>query len=389
MRNEKICDLSKWGGGEYSDFLKTIFKNRGFTLVELLVVIAIIGILIGLLLPAVQAAREAARRMQCTNQLKQLGIAVHNFHDVRNGVVPLCVPITSWSTPSRASFFVLVLPYMERQATYDLVVQKTNGLTASMNNDTFWNTLTEEERKSMFIPGYLCPSRRPSDANNLIEDGLTTTTDGELRNGGKYGPQTDYAVVIGVSEVGNDDSGGWLTRLWNADKKIIVGPIRDAVKVGPTIKEWEPRDSFAFWLDGTTNQIIVGEKHIPQDWLGKCYVASSTPDEHPSWDCSAFSFTGAHTTWAIARSFRGKIASSVNDKTGGLSAYSDRNNGMHWGSYHPGVCNYLMGDGSVRPISVTVPTGSPWTDPGVESNPSNSIIGKLGCVADGQPIPSL
>ncbi|MDR1960617.1 MAG: DUF1559 domain-containing protein, partial [Planctomycetaceae bacterium] len=77
-------------------------------------VIAIIGILIALLLPAVQAAREAARRMQCTNNLKQIGLAVHNFHDTRQGLTPLCV-----GNYDKVSFFYLLCPYIEQQPLYD------------------------------------------------------------------------------------------------------------------------------------------------------------------------------------------------------------------------------------------------------------------------------
>ena len=92
--------------------------RRGFTLVELLVVIAIIGILIALLLPAVQAAREAARRMQCTNNLKQLALACHNHHDT-NGELPS----GTMCDPSRGSFgfswIAQVLPHIEMESLYD------------------------------------------------------------------------------------------------------------------------------------------------------------------------------------------------------------------------------------------------------------------------------
>src|SRR5499427_6896199 len=88
-------------------------KRRAFTLVELLVVIAIIGVLVALLLPAVQAAREAARRMRCQNNLKQIGIAAHNFHDV-NGELPRAFsPITG------LSWQVNILPFIEQQSLYN------------------------------------------------------------------------------------------------------------------------------------------------------------------------------------------------------------------------------------------------------------------------------
>src|SRR5207237_1675079 len=92
--------------------------RRAFTLVELLVVIAIIGVLVALLLPAVQQAREAARRMTCTNNLKQIGIALHNHHDVKLTFPPGGMNTGHNGTPVYTTWTVEILPFMEQQALF-------------------------------------------------------------------------------------------------------------------------------------------------------------------------------------------------------------------------------------------------------------------------------
>lgn len=125
--------------------------KRGFTLVELLVVIAIIGILVGLLLPAVQAAREAARRMQCTNNLAQLGLASHNF-EFNYGTLPAGVsnpdgPIRYEPLGNHTSWTVQLLPYLEQSAAYKLFNQEL-GVYASENLPV----------RNAVIPTFICPS---------------------------------------------------------------------------------------------------------------------------------------------------------------------------------------------------------------------------------------
>ncbi|WP_153558713.1 DUF1559 family PulG-like putative transporter [Roseimaritima sediminicola] len=134
--------------------VRTSAPRTGFTLVELLVVIAIIGVLVGLLLPAVQAAREAARRMQCSNNLKQLGLAMHNFHDTR-GEFPenyTKVGASAWHATS-ANFHVL--PYIEQNNLYEQGQSRLrdDSLTEAQRWSFFYNTIFNTE-----IPGFLCPS---------------------------------------------------------------------------------------------------------------------------------------------------------------------------------------------------------------------------------------
>ena len=130
-------------------------KRKAFTLVELLVVIAIIGILVALLLPAVQAAREAARRMQCTNHLKQLGLANHNYHDVHKTLPPMrCGTDRSTGNNLRAtgismSGLVSLAPFYEAQAVYDYA-------RARNFRPVPWNTA--EGTWTVRIPTLLCPS---------------------------------------------------------------------------------------------------------------------------------------------------------------------------------------------------------------------------------------
>lgn len=127
---------------------------RGFTLVELLVVIAIIGILIALLLPAVQAAREAARRMQCTNQLKQIGLGLHNYHDTNNNFPAALCGKGGYGC---VSMLIPLLPFVEQQAKYTVVEGAYSGTAWA---DPFWWTVGSEYYGT--LPCYSCPS----DANS-------------------------------------------------------------------------------------------------------------------------------------------------------------------------------------------------------------------------------
>jgi len=153
---------------------------------------------------------------------------------------------------------------------------------------------------------------------------------------------------------------------------------------------WRPRDTFSRWADGTSNQIVVGEKHILATLVGQCTI--SGPGNPPRWtlgDCSIL-VSGDWNTLAMARSFNAMLARGADDgqahfdNNGGFGGENNANE-PQWGSNHPGVINFLIGDGAVRSISVTTPAGPVFTSQANFNDgiSTHSIIGRLGLVDSG------
>lgn len=318
-------------------------RRRGFTLVELLVVIAIIGVLVALLLPAVQAAREAARRTQCSNNLKQIGLAVHNFHDARNGLPPLVVG------ERRASFWVYLLPYLEQQNSFDLLNGGNAGANTSLGADmgTNWTNLNTEEKQGLAsVSAYKCPS---------IRSGM------QMVDNDKPGPVGDYAVpyaqdtsVTGI---------GATIFFMPCDPKSVslqLGAIQVAKVTSCDNAGYlaaQPRSGFHTILDGTSQTLIVGEAHLIPQNLNKCCAAGQVDG---SFLFATGGAGGGYREWQVIRRVSVPIAQSPKS-----TAHND------FGSWHPGICQFLRADGSVAAIS---------------NNISVTLLFNLGHASDGNVV---
>jgi prepilin-type N-terminal cleavage/methylation domain-containing protein len=340
-----------------------IRKFRGFTLVELLVVIAIIGVLIALLLPAVQAAREAARRMQCNNHLKQMGVAVHNFHDTYNGCPPYHLEA------ARAGTFCFLFSFAEQQPLWDMILSAQDstvdkGLNVNLYNNWWQSQLTDAEKKAFGSVNWMkCPSRR---AGIAIAEGTH-----------QPGPQGDYAVVVYVVDrtiaTGKTTSATSPTNWWHyiqsrssfgtsaAPANYFRGPWVLANIEGNDRSKWTPANSFASWIDGTSNQIIIGEKHIPSNSLGECSLGSGTTEKVFIADCSYMNTD--NNRWGsmlrVVKRYNGAaylLTTNPKERSEGTNSSPDcrPNDGYGFGSYHPGTIPFLLGDGSVQAISSTI-----------------------------------
>jgi prepilin-type N-terminal cleavage/methylation domain-containing protein len=226
-----------------------LFKRwRAFTLVELLVVIAIIGILIALLLPAVQAAREAARRTQCNNNLKQLGLAMHNFHDVHKEfpsgthndvyygkLISTWPNTTGWRGADRWSYATILLPYYEQQGLYDDFMANHLGRSRPWHCGNPTNNALQRAR----IPTLLCPSDGQSAYTHRSDCGPISYQ----VNRGDYWLNWDWYECRGVFGTGRR-GGGW--------------PAHSP----PSEQYRRTVHSFATIKDGTSNTMAIGECKI-------------------------------------------------------------------------------------------------------------------------------
>lgn len=224
--------------------MNSLVKRGAFTLIELLVVISIIGILIGLLLPAVQKIKEAANRIKCANNLKQIGLAVHNHCDVMqifpdggerrwsnrsfNGDTPNVAPFQNWG------FFYQILPYIEQ------------------NN--LWMCKNDSDVFSKQVPVFNCPSRGNS---RVFLDWFS----GQVRGHG------DYAGNGGVSLIGTDNCGMYGNGL---DGVIVRRP--------SSAPERSVQITFNNVPDGTSNTLLVAEKRMNVGLLGQ-----SQQDDDAGW----------------------------------------------------------------------------------------------------------
>jgi prepilin-type N-terminal cleavage/methylation domain-containing protein len=289
-----------------------------FTLVELLVVIAIIGILIALLLPAVQAAREAARRTQCGNNLKQIGLGLHAFHDVYKRLPPGVV----WDDDDYG-WGTYILPYCDQMPLYDLVnpqhkndiYKPISGTGGSTGFSRSWDCRPGIEGSSLSM--YSCPSSQlPA---------VCPGTWGPDRTGNPRGAgcgKTDYKGSSGPGDNGSLQKGA------------------DQTSSGGTGKG-RPWITFSDFLDGTNSTFMVGESSY--------YTRFDQNAKNPA---NGNQNIASFPIWAGAQ---GEDEMHIG-KTQATSPLKSRVDDDNFYGEHPGIVQFVFADGNVRQISVNIST---------------------------------
>ncbi len=314
-------------------------RTKGFTLVELLVVIAIIGILVGLLLPAVQAAREAARRMQCTNNLKQIGLAMHNYHDTFRtftagiyeqrdaaGAVLNGTPSLGWG--------IMIMPQIEQGNLFNQLNTSTHSLRSMVSDPVLLRLLQTP------LPSYKCPSDSsdPLNSDRPIQD--------------ISGNFVQIATANYVGNFGQNDNDGML---------ILSG---------------SGNVTFGSLIDGSSNTICVGER---------CKRQGRDPATQQPYNNFAALWAGVgQIDGTSTASKEGVVGMSFYQMQTGFSNTGTDFPSLAFASNHTGGANFVFGDGSVHFLSQTIN----WSDANINGNmkPQYGTFNKLCDRADGQPV---
>ena len=310
-------------------------RRDGFTLIELLVVIAIIAILIGLLLPAVQKVREAAARIQCTNNLKQMGIGLHAYHDAKGALPPGVARFMNQENVSPATFWTyFILPYVEQQNLYN-----TAPFVASPNwtDGGAYQACAQAPLKI-----YRCPSS--TDLVTYSSQGI----------GSRYA--ISYAANQ-TGDVGNpasaSGSGEWAAHMddsgWSA-----AGGFNNWSTPTSNLYRYDGAMGYNSTVgllqitDGTSNTVLVGERYRIQDTFVDGYTASAGPGAQGTWAMGTPNVNNAmqQAVGSIGVPFNYNQNGALNDNnvqtSRTLLAYSSR---------HPNIVLFVFADGSVHGLS--------------------------------------
>ncbi|WP_442481687.1 DUF1559 family PulG-like putative transporter [Aeoliella sp. SH292] len=287
-------------------------KRQAFTLVELLVVIAIIGILVALLLPAVQAAREAARRTQCSNQLRQIGIACHNFHDTQGKLPTVSAHLTYMS------YLAQILPFMEQTNLRELI-----------NEGYAWDNAANDAAEATPVPAFQCPS---------VGNQLGAYTGGTGNNTLFVDQSSLRAHYVGIMGAKSSQCPLAANAPW-PDSGYTIAKCNDAA-IGGTATNGVivPGKGINFRrvTDGTSNTMMVGE----QSWLGvgpnRSWIVGSIGDA-----LGAFVYNSENVYLPMKVGYREDYG-----KPNGSSGYG--NNDASLGSEHPGGAHILRCDASIE-----------------------------------------
>ncbi len=321
-------------------------RRSGFTLIELLVVIAIIATLVAILLPAVQQAREAARRSTCKNNLKQIALAMHNYHDVYN-TLPFGALATyyrpSWGRMIQPheggidgfSWMPRIFPFVEQSALYD-----------QTNLGVFFIDQNIPQLKSTQIPSFLCPT----DDTAVVYPGQPWGQ-----------PMYNYVVCYGQTDQ--------LPRaLTDPTNPSVTVPVEDGLfRIDRCVR-------FADCTDGLSNTLLLSEIITPQEFPGHCTqgLALTTGG-------SGFTtFTGPNSPVPdlMPRCYTrltGAIGSQLCQQTGWDQAFWDQRNAAR--SLHKGGVQTAMGDGSVRFVSENIDVSRVWRSLGGRSD--GQVVGEF------------